>query len=333
MTTKISEDKIRTPNGRRRALLDTNIWRYVVDNNSQGRLLRLARDGSHDVQIAPGVLYEALRVKDASLRATLVRLMTNSRFHRLMPEAYSESMEILREIERIRPDWLRTAPDLRFFSRLKKDWTRRTGGFWVRCERSPRSEARYVAELEGGDLERAKTDAQLARKEIIDKGWRRNPPMDKTLWGFNHPVPGWRGDMVEAWRIDSLLSMTYSLARQGHAYHDWMAPFVELDDGLLRSAAWAEFWLYLTDKSALPRQWMRWAHSFAQRFRKVSPGSPADTQLSTYFVETDIVITADKALIEILEECRPYAPCQLPDGKLVPAGGPGVTNLLRLLES
>jgi len=112
-----------------------------------------------------------------------------------------------------------------------------------------------------------------------------------------------------------------------------MGPFVELDGSLLRSAAWTEFWLYLADKSALPRQWMRWAHAFAQRFRKVTSGSPGDTQLSTYFVETDVVITADKALIEVLEECRPYAPCQLPDGKLLPAGALGVANLLRLLET
>jgi hypothetical protein len=147
MIAKIPEDKAGKPNGRRRALLDSNIWRYVTDNNAEGSLLRLARDGSYNVQIAPSVLYEALRLKDASLRATLVRLMTNSRFHRLLPEAYSESMEVLREIERARPEWLRDAPDLRFFNRLKKDWTRRTGGFWVRCERSPQSEARYVAEL------------------------------------------------------------------------------------------------------------------------------------------------------------------------------------------
>lgn len=97
MSTKIPDDKTWTADGRRQALLDTNIWRYVVDNNSQGRLLRLARDGSYDVQIAPGVLYEALRLKDVSLRATLVRLMTNPGFHRLMSEAYSESMEVLRE--------------------------------------------------------------------------------------------------------------------------------------------------------------------------------------------------------------------------------------------
>ena len=58
-----------------------------------------------------------------------------------------------------------------------------------------------------------------------------------------------------------------------------------------------------------------------------------DTQLSTYFLETDVVITADKALLEILEECRPYAPCELPDGILVAAGALGVANLIQLLEA
>jgi hypothetical protein len=35
---------------------------------------------------------------------------------------------------------------------------------------------------------------------------------------------------VEAWRIDSLVSMTYGLAHNGHAYRDWIAPFAKLDD-------------------------------------------------------------------------------------------------------
>ena len=261
MTTKVPEINIRSTSGKKRALLATNIWRYVVDNNAQGRLLQLARDGSHDVQIAPGVLYETLRLKDLSLRATLVRLMVNHRFQRLMPEASSGSMEILREIERLRPDWLRDTPHLQFFNRLRNDWTRRTGGFWVRCARSPESEARFLNHIEGEMIEGAQTQTRLARKEMIDSGWKRNPSMDKTLAGFHHPVPGWRGEMVEAWRIDSLIGLTYALSRQGNPYRDWMAPFVEFDDGLLDSAAWAEFWLHLADKSALPRQWMRWAHS------------------------------------------------------------------------
>ena len=277
------------------------------------------------------------RAADVELRGRLVRIMTNSRFHRLMPEAYSESMEILQEIERVRPDWLREEPDIRFFNRLKNDWTRRMGGFWVRCTRSPASEARFLDHSEGEMIEGAKAEAQRAREDMINSEWKRSPPMDKTLASFHRPVPGWNGEMVEAWRWDSLTSLTYGLTRRGNAYRDWIARFIELDDGLLEgqfgSAAWVEFWLHLTDKRAMPRRWMRWAHSFAQRFGKVTPGSPGDTQLSTYFLDTDVVITADKALLDILEECRPYAPCRLPDGKLIPAGGPGVAKLLQLLEA
>ena len=158
-------------------------------------------------------------------------------------------------------------------------------------------------------------------------------PMDKTLIGFNFRIPGWRGDMVEAWRGARLSSVTYALTHHGHAYRDWMCPFVEFDNGLLRNPAWGEFWLYLIDKCAASRQWMRWAHSFAQQFRKVTPGSVGDMQLSSYFFETDVVVTADKALIDILEECRPYAPCKLPEGKVVAGGAPGVAEVLRLLDS
>ncbi len=316
----------------RRMLLDTNIWSYVVGNGAQGDLIRAARNGIYAVQIAPAVLYETLRLKDAPVRAARVCLMTNRCFHRLMPEAYSESMEIVEEIRRLRPDWLRKAPDLRFFERLTKHWTRKTGGFWVDCERSPEREARRIAHLEGTLTDDAKSEIQNARKEMLDNGWKSAPPMDSMLAGFHHPVPGWRGDRVEAWRLETLAGMTFALRQHGNPYRDWILPFIELDDGLLHSAAWNEFWLYLADKTLLPRQWLRWAHSFAQRFRSVTPGSAGDTQLMTYFLETDVVVTADKALLQILEECRPYAPHRLPEGRLIPAAAPGVAALLAMLS-
>jgi hypothetical protein len=41
-------------------------------------------------------------------------------------------------------------------------------------------------------IEKAKTQAQFARREMMGIGWKRNPSMDKTLAGFDHPVHGWR---------------------------------------------------------------------------------------------------------------------------------------------
>jgi len=105
-----------------------------------------------------------------------------------MPEAYSESMEILREIERIRPEWLRETPDFHFFNRLKKDWTRKMGGFWVRCARSPNSEARFITGREGDLIEDARVQTKNARKEMIEGDWKRNAAMDKTLASLTQPV-------------------------------------------------------------------------------------------------------------------------------------------------
>lgn len=318
--------------GTSRVLLDSNVWRYVLDAGAQGALMRAASNRSVKVQVAPAVVYEALRLRDFPLRDRLIALMTNQRFERLMPEAYSESMEILSEVRRLRPDWLRPLPDQQFFIRSRNDWSRKMGGFWVRCSRSPDKEALHLQAAEGPLLKQAAKQIKDARREMMQVGWKANPSMDKTLASPLHPVPGWNGEMVEAWRIESWNGVTYALSRPGHPYRDWISPFVELDDGLLSSAAWVEFWLHHASAEALGRQWLRWAHSFAQRFRKVTDGSGADNQLFTYLLETDVVITADKAFLAILEECRPYAPASLPVGHLVPAGAIGVESMLSILH-
>ncbi|MFD2029364.1 hypothetical protein ACFSKM_01660 [Ancylobacter dichloromethanicus] len=109
--------------------MDSNAWRYVVDAQAQGRLLRAASGPAFRLQIAPAILYEALRMSDPGVKGKLVRLMTNPRFQRLMTEAYAESMEMLLAFEVLLPSWFRDKSDLSFFHRLRKDWSRKTGGF------------------------------------------------------------------------------------------------------------------------------------------------------------------------------------------------------------
>ena len=157
--------------------------------------------------------------------------------------------------------------------------------------------------------------------------------MDGTKAGFHGPVPGWDGTMVDMWRIQRLQTVTHGLRRVGDPYRDWIAPFVDLDGGLLGSSSWNDFWLHLAEVEALPRQWLRWAHSFAQRFRKLSSGSPGDTQLFTHLLDAGHLITSDRALVQIVDECRPSAPCRLAQGMLVPAGAAGVDALLSMLEA
>jgi hypothetical protein len=80
-----------------RVLLDSNIWRSLADNCLRDELRRHSIKFGVDIQIAPAVVYEALRTKNYELRKALITVMTDARWTRLMPEAYEECQELLSE--------------------------------------------------------------------------------------------------------------------------------------------------------------------------------------------------------------------------------------------
>jgi len=57
---------------------------------------------------------------------------------------------------------------------------------------------------------------------------------------------------------------------------------------------------------------------FSGQRRKVTDGTPCDTQLATYLLEADIVLSSDGGFIDRIEECRKYAPCLLPVASACP---------------
>ena len=101
-----------------RILVDTNVWRYLIDLDSVEIINRAARDGRGQILACPAVLYEMLRLEDVPLRHGLVKAICRSRWVRLMPEAFEESADLQSEIARLRPRWLLPRPDLPAFRRL-----------------------------------------------------------------------------------------------------------------------------------------------------------------------------------------------------------------------
>jgi hypothetical protein len=118
-----------------------------------------AKLGGVSVVVAPSTLYEALRVKSTEERAARARLITDPGWMRLMPEAYSESQELLAEVQRCHPEWLAKKSDREFLQArqfaqvLRHDWGRTKSGFWNRARRHPDLEAHYIAELRRPETE------------------------------------------------------------------------------------------------------------------------------------------------------------------------------------
>jgi len=318
---------------RRNVLLDTNVWRYIADLDAGDELLRKALQHNVRVQIAPSVLYEALRTEDSLLRKRLVALMTRSSWMRLMPEAYEESQEILREVQRLRPDWLRSKPDRERLKRLRYDWVRPKGGFWDRARFTPDAEAARLRGVERDMVDRARLECQEARESALLAPWTFDTVrLDQITSRRSQPLPGWDGDDVEPWRFSALSAVSAALGSlHGHPYIEWLSSEVNLYYAVSSAVSWTRFWLYEVDVKNAPRYWLRWAFETLQSLRRTTSGTPCDTQLGTYLTESDHFVSSDRTLIQVMEKCRRSCPVNIATTSIIPGGSRAVSNLFDVL--
>lgn len=256
-----------------------------------------------------------------------------------MPEAFSEAEELKAEIRRLRPEWLLSRPRLAEFNRYRYDWLRKTGGFWSRARYDADREATHVSCLDGGTLEKARDWAYCARQGTVGLNQRNaDVPLNELLAKPAQAEPGWDGDSVEYWRWASLYpfrALLHDFVRgsTSHAYAQWLGYEVDWVAMYSDSASLNRFWLYDVRAAVLRRFWIRSAFEFLQQWHKVSNGTPCDSQLSTYLVESDFVVSADKNFIRFVERCRKEAPFPIARPYCLSSGKAGIADFLKHLES
>lgn len=296
-----------------RILLDSNVWRYIVDAGALPAIQHAARRSRNVIVVAPAVLYEAAQTRNEAIRDRLLAAMASRVWKRLMPEAYSEAEELKAEVRRLRPEWVRPNPDLTLFKRVRHDWMRAQGGLWDRI----RDDAELLQQTQAGMLKRAREQARELRDDAMawaDK-WR-TANLTKTMASFAAPLPGWNGQPVEPWRVDGLNVFKVSVQTPGHPAIDWLDGELDLELMLFQSASLTTFWLHDVEAVHMPRHWLRWAFEFMQRLHKVTDGTPGDTQLGTYLVDADVFLSADKVFVAIAEKCRADAPFCIAEARL-----------------
>ncbi len=229
-----------------------------------------------------------------------------------MTEVFRECEDVVRLIRSRRPEWLRVPPDSASFHRLRADWAGGRG-FWYRARHDTASEARRIAFLEGDRMDRARDEARQRRADMARlrfenmplTGWRGRP--------IGHLL-GWDGDEVDAWRLESVERWWLSFVEHPEAATvDWLSPFVDVRKLSRERRSWNRLWLYEATAEDLPREWMRWAVRMLQGVRKVTPGTPGDNQLAVYLYEVDGLVSADAALVDIVNRVRVDSP--LPAGE------------------
>ena len=310
-----------------RFLIDTNVWRYIVDNKAQGQFIKFAKSPKIIVQIAPSCLYEVMRMRKSKLRSEQIALMTNKNLTRLMPEAYPESTEVLMEIARCRPHWLKRDPNLIEFTKLYKWWSRKSGGRWSKIAKNLNLEAKNLKILESNYLNESRETYKKLRQETLKNGPSHNTrPLDEYVVRVPKLMAKSKYTHTGEWRAESFKLYTNVLLSGKTALAEWMEPFIDRYKVFSQFDEWTQFWAIDASVHNLPREWLRWAHLKAQSFRKPTRGSPGDNQLFSYILETDFLITSDKVFIDLLNEIKPQVPFSynMPQGRVLPAGKQGI---------
>jgi hypothetical protein len=316
-----------------RILFDTNIWNYLADHSSVPTLKRAMHVGATIILVAPSTLYEALRVQNTETRSRRAAMITDQAWTRLMPEAYSESQELLGEIRRLRPQWLKRKGNRAALQRLRHDWGRTKAGFWQRVRSNPDQEAKYIAQLSNHDLEIMRTHAYAQRKQMITSDWDATTPLNDVVAMLKEGREGYDGNKIQAWRMSGWSSTTHALKSAGHPYPEWLVADVDFDTLIHDKASWLRFWFYEVEASRMPRFWLRWAFEYYQLFYRVSDGTPGDAQLATYLLDADVVISADKNFLRITDVIRPYSEFPIASTKLVAAETKGIMETLDFIQT
>lgn len=304
-----------------RIILDTNVWSYLAGSTRVNEFSSAVRQGSLQILVAPSVVYESLYIPDAAARARVVRLQSSRKWQRLMPDAFSECAEILAEVRRVRPEWLRDEPDVRAFERQRRDWTRRLagGGFWNRLRDDP---AAMAAAIDDPYLRIAQAETRATRKQIELQGNSNPGRLAEVRARWGHDV--WR----EPWRLQAFTTFEQHIMQPDNPYRDWLQPFLKVHPSQIPMPLWLNFWLIQADMRAVPRQWLRWAFEYLQAYQKWSTGTPGDAQLASYLVEADYLVSSDKRLIELTNRVQAQAPFHVAQGHLVRAGDAAVEDLI-----
>lgn len=317
-----------------RFLLDTNVWRYLVDSGYQDNLFLKSRKTKSKIVVAPSIIIETLRLGDLSLRRKIIEVQTRACWHRLMPDSYLQSEDVKSEIARLHPDWFLPYKNLNLYRRLRYDWIRSKGGFWEKV----RTNTDFVANqynvrdhamlnLLRQQLRDFRSDVYKSKKPLI------NTPSLKNFTG------SWKNSFtgetvtVDAWRVYALTVWTNLLSNNKSPLYQWLNCDLNVEFLLWGGIGdFAKFWQSEVKETAVPREWIRAAIYALQSERKVTDGNPTDSQIAVHAVDVDFIVSADKNFIEIIKQIQNDAPFETASGLLIASGKEGINQLFDFLS-
>lgn len=316
-----------------RILLDTNIWRYLVDARLENKLFQVSSKSNVKICIAPAIVVETLRMSDAAMKRKIIELQTRECWDRLMPEAYLECEDVKREMIRAHPEWQLKSKNINLYRKLRYDWVRAKGGFWEKVRLHPEKIAKQYSRQDASSLEEVRKQLRDVRKTVSETGQKLLNTKSIQDWrgSWRNPL---NGEVIEAeaWRVYAETIWGNMLSTES-VFMEWLGCEIDLQFLLSYGALdFVKFWQTDVFARNVPREWIRAAIYGLQSERKVTDGNPTDSAIAMHAIDVDLIVSADKNFISMLNWIKVEAPFNTAHGILVGAGNAGVDELLSLLS-
>ena len=332
-----------------RILLDSNVWRYLVDEDLVQKLVKIQNQSKNRLRIyvSPVSVYEAYELEDSALRRRLMKALANPNWKRFMTESFTQSEQLFQQISEHHPEWLTGSNNLPTYRRLKYDWSRKTGGFWTRTFNNDQSERDINLNL----TDSAALPLRIASGKKLRQSGISNtistkyddvsaiPPIGKN--GQNQMVifdskGDWPSEVVnhpfcsQHWRVWGLLGFSPPWAVGG--FGDWLHERIHIENACTSNSAYVDFWFKEVDPKSMSAHWLGGFFDLFTRARKESTGTLWDIALGSYLDQCDLFVSADKIFCDLVNKCNLEAPFKTASALKIQGGAQGMEKLFQSLS-
>ncbi len=287
-----------------RVYLDTNVYSMAASLGDVEALHASCKRGGIQVLASAENLLEILAIPDDNDRRREMTALTRiaSKFEQT-PLSYRHAMEVLYELRRLRPQWVRSPVGYRkakaFLAAHREGWRQARRG------EVPPSEAfaAYRRDAESG-IDRARQHQRGLkefRKEDVGDAW-----FLAVGEGNAAAEPLERIDLTDAdqaWRLDCLGVWQNAIIRKDPAsrdYRDYLGPYLT-DSALLDETSVVSFWLHEVDSLRMPLNRICGLATYFQLRHKIGHGNPLDGLHAGHLIDVDCFVTADRAFFAVCE--------------------------------
>jgi hypothetical protein len=280
---------------------DTNVYSLVAASD-EADSLRAWLDATHVTVLASSTnLLETWATPHRrTMQLQLQAITTTAARYEKFPQPYLHAKEVLLELRRLRPAWLRRDPRTRAISRFRRSHA----SLWNRAKLGrlpePESHAAYQKLFSRGA-----GDALTGQRAAKQIGGQRSVLVGEAgAVGFQSIAEIDQSDADQAWRINCLTAWHAAIVeRREYArdYLDYLGPYLN-KEAFRDKRDGASFWLREVNGARMP---LNRTVGLAQHFevsRKLQASNAGDVLHAAYLLETQLLVTADRRLALVLAD-------------------------------